>query len=109
MQLADLHLSDGRIAGIECQQDRLLVRVRDWQGTVYRLSFVDAPGFDAVTLFNEDLSGITVAKDPAFVQAICSRSGDDPEGQECYAFISAWSDKPILRVVSNAGPSIERE
>lgn len=88
-------LADGQIESVEELGDRLLVGIRDWHERRYEIEFVEVLEWSSDEPFGEDLCHAAVR--PTSPDTGWPRHPNEP----CeVSFISAWDDRPMLRVVA---------
>ena len=102
MQLSfdDFRIADGVITHISIARGEMDVFFRDWQEKDFELSFGNVIGFDGNNPVQEELSHGKILQDDEFLRRCCVMTGDDPATFHCFAFYSAWTDGPILKVVA---------
>ena len=96
-----LVVADARITEVVIRDDVALVRLRDWRERAWVLTFGDVTSVEEFGAVNVDLSHIEESiRDPLTDKA--RQQTDDQFGSgHCFAFVSAWTDEPVLRVVAS--------
>lgn len=92
---------DAAITGVSVSGADLLVAYRDWAEKAWTLRFTDVAGYQWFSPEGRALSHVTVGTDDPFLALACAAADEDgTEGFRVYAFVTAWSDEAILKVVA---------
>lgn len=101
MEFATLRLNDAEIIDVTAKREELIVRYRDWQEQKRQIAFSAVAGYQWFSPEGKALShGVVDDTDPFLRQACEAAEEDSPHDFHLYAFVSAWSDLKILKVVA---------
>lgn len=108
---SEYRLDDATITKLTVEAAIVRLKVRNWQEEMHDLVFEDVVGIESMSFINSSLShGEDLATDD-FLNRCCAIAEENPMEFRCFAFYSAWSDLPILKIVARGfrviSPDIE--
>jgi hypothetical protein len=99
---AGLHLADGTITKLCLGDGDLRIFFCNWREEEQVFLFQEVLGVEAFGATNVDLSHGTVAQQDPFLERSCALAEESPDAFRCFAFFSAWSEDPILKIVARS-------
>jgi hypothetical protein len=99
-RLADPNLADARIEKLAASQDEITLLIELWDGKLLTLRFVGVLAFENTGGLGADLSHLTSGGYAEYLAQCAERENMETTSLKCFAFISAWSDLPALKIVA---------
>ncbi len=107
----EYRLDDATITMLTMHDADVRLTVRDWKDQIHILVFEDVLGVETMGFLNSDLSHGEELSDDGFLNRCCQIHEEASSDFHCFAFYSAWSDTPILKIVARrfgkASPDVE--
>jgi hypothetical protein len=108
----EYRLDDATITMLTMHDADVRLTVRDWKDEIHILVFEDVLGVETMGFLNSDLSHGEELSDDGFLNRCCQIHHEETSSDfHCFAFYSAWSDTPILKIVARrfgeASPNVE--
>ncbi len=100
MTTDDLEVSDGHIYEIFSSERKFYVMFQDWQKKKWTIEFVNVIGYEAYSAEGEELDSIEIESNNSFIDKSIEITEEEGPFWKCYSFISAWTEKTILRIVA---------
>lgn len=99
MNSSEILVADGQIEQFSYQGSRLIVLVRTDAGA-FEITFHTVLGVTALSPENVDLSHLAESMESQFLFDVCEAAEEPADGFKEFSFISAWDEKPILKVIA---------
>ena len=96
----ELNLADAHIDDLRAAQDSVDLRLTTWDGKPLRLLFSGVIAFESEGALGTDLSHLTAGGHIDYVRRAADRAEIDEAAVRCFAFVSSWSDVPVLKIVA---------
>jgi hypothetical protein len=98
----NLRVDDGRIIKLVLDRATLFLSIRDWQGDTLLIEFTDVIGIEGFGIVNVDLGGVNETSTDSLIEKACSIVEEPTAGFNCYSVLSAWNDRPLIRIVARS-------
>lgn len=99
MKGSEIRIADAQIESFSYTGGRLTVTVRT-DGGAFDIGFVNVIGMKTISPEAQDLSHLAECSESSYLSETCKAAEELSGGFREYAFISAWTDEPLLTVVA---------
>ncbi|MEM4725229.1 MAG: hypothetical protein QXP01_09475 [Candidatus Hadarchaeum sp.] len=99
---ATVRVDDARIVKLMLEGATLCLWIRGWQGDKVLIEFTDVIGIEGFEITDVDLGRVHESTTDPLIEKSCSFAGELRDGFNCYSFLSAWNDQPLLKVVAKS-------
>jgi hypothetical protein len=66
------------------------------------LVFREVIGIEGFGIVNVDLGGVSESSSDPFIEQVCPVVDEPISGFTCYSLISAWNDRPLIKIVARS-------
>lgn len=102
MSFAEYRIDDARILEVCARSGGVQVRLKNWRDEIETAVFEDVVGMEAFDWANTDLSHGAERTDDPLLEKSVAIEGEKQDGFRCFAFLSAWNDQPVLKIVARS-------
>jgi hypothetical protein len=99
---ADYRVDDGYIQKLCIVDGNAQVYLLNWREEREIIIFQDVIGLEAYSFTNTSLSHVAEISSDSLLERSTSIEGIQPTEFRCYAFFSAWTNLPILKIVARS-------
>ena len=98
----EAELADGEVTAVQSEGNVLRVHLRDWRQRKLTLHFEDVMAYENFGIEGADLSHVACEAGSELRRRTAAAIGEAVEEAKCIAFVTAWSDRPLLRVLARS-------